>query len=473
MLNDASQIIGDVPGKHLDPLLLVRSQANDSLGFIMISYEQKPAISDQPKERYCDLLFFRGPEIYECARMNRDLRFQLHTDVAFHTFELFGREDATRVYLFVASDEVLHRFRSTFYYEPCLKVQIEGLSKKHIATLLRSTGCQRGIIECNEFVHPTPSLDLKEITSSDDIIHYQPSFKRGRILVYDTEKNKELIEERYASQSTRLAQSTTRVHNAADDKSTIAGQTLIQSVNTSKGCLNDEALSPVDEQEAEEFTSFIKQILNSSPSADNHAHAIHDDSSQTGPFVITHRVPDQPPSAAQASVDSPPLQRRDTSLQRPVTGLQRRVTRLQRRLKSQTKKLAAGQATEDTSDSKQEQPQEEPSDYVRLLERLFRSFRQQVFDSFGDKCDAVIADAESKVRFLTPEFDFHSLNESTAIIVLDLIEHIAAEASFLKRPRLRQAALALVADLYNKQYELLEKYRVIDKVEQFYYRLKK
>ena len=107
------------------------------------------------------------------------------------------------------------------------------------------------------------------------------------------------------------------------------------------------------------------------------------------------------------------------------------------------------------------------------MERLFRSFRQQLFDSFGEKTEEVIADAERKVRFLTPEFDLHSLNENTAIHVLDLIETIAGGASFMKRSRLRQAALTLVADLYNKQYELFEQHRVIDKVEQFYYRLKK
>ena len=107
------------------------------------------------------------------------------------------------------------------------------------------------------------------------------------------------------------------------------------------------------------------------------------------------------------------------------------------------------------------------------MERVFRSFRQQVLDSFGDKCDAVIADAERKVQFLVPDFDRHSLNENNAVITLDLIEKIAAEAPFLKRSRLRQAALTLVADLYNKQYDLLEQHRVIDKVEQCYYRLKK
>jgi hypothetical protein len=125
------------------------------------------------------------------------------------------------------------------------------------------------------------------------------------------------------------------------------------------------------------------------------------------------------------------------------------------------------------SEAQQKQSSPEPSEYTKLLERLFRSFRQQVFDSFGEKSEVVIAAAERKIRFLAPEFDLHSLNENTAIHVLDLIETIAGGASFMKRSRLRQAALTLVADIYNKQYELFEQHRVIDKVEQFYYRLKK
>ena len=466
MLNDAEQIIADVPGKHLDPQLLVRSQAGDSLGFIMISYEDKPAIANTPPSRYYDLLFFRGPDIYECARMNRDLRFHIRSEAAFQTFTLRGREDPTRVSLYVAPSHILDRFRSTFLYEPCLKVQIEGLSKKQIGALLRGTECQKGIIECNEFLNPIPSLDLREINSPDDIIHYQPAFKRGRILVYDIEKNKELIEERYVSQSIRSVKSTTSLPDTLAGKSTSASGTSTQLLITSKDSAAHETLSPDDEQEAAEFRSFINQILNSPmPAAggpqtiDHQAQGIHDDSSQVGTLVITRRAPEQPPLAPNASQDSPSLQRR-------VTGPQRRV-------KSQTRKLSAGHVAEDTSDSKRDLVQEKPTEYTKLLERLFRSFRQQVFDSFGEKSVVVIAAAERKVRLLIPEFDLHSLNENTAIHVLDLIEAIAGGASFMKRPRLRQAALTLVADLYNKQYELFEQHYVIDKVEQFYYRLKK
>jgi hypothetical protein len=72
-----------------------------------------------------------------------------------------------------------------------------------------------------------------------------------------------------------------------------------------------------------------------------------------------------------------------------------------------------------------------------------------------------------------PEFDLQHLNEESALMTLEMLEHISNDASFLKRSRLRQAALTLVADLYNKQYELLEKHHAIDKVEQFYYRLRR
>ena len=263
MLNDAEQIIADVPGKHLDPQLLVRSQAGGSLGFIMISYEDKPGIANTPASRYYDLLFFQGPDIYECARMNRDLRFPIRSEAAFQTFTLLGREDQTRLSLYVAPVQILDRFRSTFRYEPCLKVQIEGLTKKQIGALLRGTECQKGIIECNEFINPIPSLDLREINSPDDIIHYQPAFKRGRILVYDIEKNKELIEQRFASRSKPSVKSNTHSPDTIAHTSRSASGTSTQLLITSKDSAPHEALSPDDEQEAAEFRSFINQILNS------------------------------------------------------------------------------------------------------------------------------------------------------------------------------------------------------------------
>ena len=114
-----------------------------------------------------------------------------------------------------------------------------------------------------------------------------------------------------------------------------------------------------------------------------------------------------------------------------------------------------------------------PSEYVRAFQRLFRSFRQQVFVHTGQNYETVIAKAEATSRILSPEFDCHKLNEETAPVILDLIQEIVHSGPLLKRSKLRQAALTLIADLYGKQYNLLDEHGVIDKVEQTYYRLKK
>jgi hypothetical protein len=91
----------------------------------------------------------------------------------------------------------------------------------------------------------------------------------------------------------------------------------------------------------------------------------------------------------------------------------------------------------------------------------------------GTRADEAIASAKRKIQAQSPDFRLESLSDETAASVIDLIELISVDAPFLKRSRLRQAALTLVADLYNKQYDLLEKHHAIEKVEQCYYRLKK
>jgi hypothetical protein len=466
MINGAIQIIAGVPGRHLDPLLLAQSQAKDSAGFIMIAYQRQSIAEDQSPSRFYDLLFFRGPEIFECARLNQDLRFQLHQEAAFQTFKNFCRDNGTKVYLFLASDELLHRFRSTFYYEPCLKVQVKALSKKQIVTLLKNTGCQRGIIECNEFTQLAPSLELFEISSPDDIIQYRPKFKNGRILLYDTEKNKELVQERYSVLSKRLTQPAGDSLRTDSQRQEEPDRAAIQIFGASRQQEARELEPFDDEKEAQEFTEFIKKILNGPTTTDEQVREDKKVAEET--FLITRK----PDAAVLPVVD-------------PKTNIEKHPVPRKARQKSKGKEISSQHTEQRSIKSEGVHPvsatsltvdattASDQSNFIRLFERLFRSFRQQVFECYGDKCEAVIADAERKVRFLTPEFDLHPLNNETAVVVLDLVETIANDAPFFKKSKLREAALTLVADLYNKQYELLERQHAIEKVEQFYYRLKR
>src|SRR6267143_2021004 len=77
-------------------------------------------------------------------------------------------------------------------------------------------------------------------------------------------------------------------------------------------------------------------------------------------------------------------------------------------------------------------------EFAVLFERFFDSFRRQVLECYGKRCDEMIS-----------------------------------RASVFKRRRLRRAALGAVAELYNTHYETLERFGAVERVEQFYYRLKK
>ncbi len=112
-------------------------------------------------------------------------------------------------------------------------------------------------------------------------------------------------------------------------------------------------------------------------------------------------------------------------------------------------------------------------EYLGLFEQLFMSFREQVSECVGDGAEGILLRAEERVRSRLPDFDLSFSDPSTALQVLDLLEAASKEAPFLRRSRLREAALSLVADLYTRHYELLERFLGVEALEQFYYRMKK
>jgi hypothetical protein len=468
MINGATKIIEGVPGKHLDPLLLAKSQAHDSTGFIMLAYDNQLDTNLPQSSRFYDLLFFRGPQIFESARMNQDLRFQLDLDAALQTFKLQALEDNTRIYLFTAPEQVIDRFRLTLQYEPCLKIQVDALSRKQISRLLKAANCHRGIIEMNDFTKAIPTLDHHEVLTPEDIDRYQPKFKQGRLLLYDIERNEHLLQGRPTLSTIEpdilpsdLTDSNARAPLDSD-------QTMVRILDSSSRTTATHLSPDIDEKQADEFTDFVKQILGSSETQ-NPNEGKDEKGSMPAPAFTKKEKPsnrrDHRPSVERKKTTQPPKKKETIEAHAKIS-------------RPTSDELPVGQVGKSKSTS--EHPAlvntagaQNDSDFVRVFERLFRSFRQQAFDCLGDRCEATIAEAERRVRFLTPEFDLQSINEQTAPVLLEVIEAITTEVSFLKRPRLRQAALTLVADLYNKQYELLEHHRAIDKVEQFYYRLKR
>jgi hypothetical protein len=431
MINGATEIIAGVPGKHLDPLLLAQSQTTDSINLMVIAYEiPNPLV----KEKFFDLLFLRGSRIFDCARMNQDLRFRLQVEKVISTFKQRSGDDGTRIHLYKSSQDSMEQFRSTFYYEPCLKIQLESLTKKSVQKLFAKTVCRHGIIECNDFSQTIPKIVLQEIHSCQELICYVPSSMKGRLLLYDIDKNNELIQERYDSTTNELP---LQVSSTSKRQETLIlkKDTKGDAPNYQSDMLN----------EANQITDLIKQILNTPEQNQDQPRTLELEFPE---MVI--KTSDQNRIDAEASV--PPQE--------------------QLQFKRHSRRTIKKQPDE-PKEKKVEEKKEQQSEIITLFERIFRSFRRVVYECLGEKGETIIAQAESQARLLHPDFSLSALTEQNAIVILDVIESVIKNVPLLKRSRVRNTVVILVADAYNKQYDLLERTKALDRFEQFYYELKR
>jgi len=431
MINGAVEIIAGVPGKHLDPLLLAQSQTTDSINLMVIAYEIPNLLV---KEKFFDLLFLRGSQIYDCARMNQDIRFRLQVEKVISTFKSRSSDEGTMIHFYKVSQEQVEQFRSTFYYEPCLKIQLESLTKKSVQKLLANSTCRHYIIEYSDFSQAIPKIDLQEIRSSQELVSHVPSQMKGQLLLYNTEKSSELIQDRFDSipndYSLRISKPTTKQQTLILKKD---GSDRIQSKQT-------EMIN-----EANEFAELVKQMLNTP------------EQKQDTPGTLDLEFPemvikssDQNRIDAEASI--PPQE-------------QLQFKRHSRR--------AIKKQPDEPKKKKVEEKKEQQSEIITLFERIFRSFRRVVYECLGEKGETIITQAESQARLLHPDFSLSALTEANSIVILDVIESVIKNVPLLKRSRVRNTVIILVADAYNKQYDLLERTKALDRFEQFYYELKR
>ena len=436
MINGAVEIIAGVPGKNLDPLLLAQSQTTDSINLMVIAYEIPNPIV---KEKFFDLLFLRGSNIFDCARMNQDLRFRLQVDKVITTFKSRSSDEGTKIHFYKASQEQVEQFRSTFYYEPCLKIQLDSLTKKSVQKLLSNSTCRHGIIEYNDFSQSIPKIDLQEIRSSQELINYIPSSMKGQLLLYNIEKNSELIQDRFDS--------TPNDFPLQISKPPTQQQTLILKKDITNGIQNQQSEMI---NEANEFAELVKQMLNS-PTPKQ-------DTSETLALEF--------PEMVIKTTDQNRIETEESATSQEQLLFKRHS---RRSIKKQSDEPKEKRVEEKKVDEKKEQQ----SEIITLFERIFRSFRRVVYECLGEKGETIIAQAESQARLLHPDFSLSALTEANSIVILDVIESVIKNVPLLKRSRVRNAVVILVADAYNKQYDLLERTKALDRFEQFYYELKR
>jgi hypothetical protein len=342
MINGAIEIIRGVSSAHIDPLLLPESHGDASLGYIVIAYQDEPETFD--------MLFLKGKTITQCARINRDIRVMQPVDAV--RGRLRAGEGRALVYLFQTTELSLDRFARTFHYEPCLKLQVELLTRRQRGTLVHSAGCRKGMLELDRFSGPLPAIELYDFDSPEELTLLESRLKQGRLILYDVERNRNLF----------------------------------------KG---------------------------------EPARAERESPRPPAPPLPPESVPPMPPGT-------------DPVAKAP----------------------------------KEDAPPGPPEEIVLLFEKIFRSFRREAFECCGAKLEPLIHAAEHEVRLLNPEFDLNSLSRETAPAVLNLIEVMVREGPILRRSRLKSAALTLLADLYSRQYAILDRNGAVDSVESSYYRLR-
>lgn len=410
MVNGATQLLGGVPGRNLDPVLLVKSQSASSTGFILITYDQQPVRTPPACGSFFDVYFFRGPVVFECARLNQDLRFAVSITTALRTFAEHREGNGTTVNLYAADEAIMRRFRSTFYFEPCLKVQIEALTKRQIALLLGSSRCRHGIVECNEFTGGQPRIHLVEIESPEQLAEFRPTLRHGRLLLYDIEKNREIIRERHLN----------------------GGPAAERECGTLQPAPTTE---PFGDQLRKHLEGYIGQLL--------HAASTSTVPASGGIELAAEEMP-------AAAGDAP----RDTT-----TGRRAKVPPKVPRRPPPPSERAPQNADPGRSG------------LVAAFQQLATGFRTHIIDMLGRDGQELLARSEQKLRLRQPAFHADRLTEETAASVLALMEEAVAGVSFLKRTKVKKAAAQLLSEIYNKHYAMLEEHRLVDTFEQAYYRL--
>lgn len=454
MINGATQIIGNIPGQYLNPLLVAESQSAEHSGFIVVTYNLD--------SKHYDLLFLNGRAIIHCARMNKDLRFFIDQQVVTSTFRDHHKESC--VSLFTCDSGAIRRFIATFHSEPCLKVHVDTLSKPQILALVKSTGCTRGIIERNDFSDMLPAIELYDIHAPGRLPAFKAGMSHGRLLVYDLLKNEEIQSHKFSGRSLIVAPASKQKRRRRSQKNPHTEREF-------SGGHMAQTTGALQENPAEAVEALIHEILGTS---DQPPPSISDQqvpvSGLPSPVVTEHSTSTSTSSSSlsltsQANTDEPINSQESTDNDDPSQSQSRQAHANEQSPKQEVL------SPEEIKETKQTF-QTDPTDFTRVLERLLRSFRQQVVDLAPQRAESIFAQAEKKIRVLNPELDIRSLDDTNAITVLDLIEEMVKQAPLLKRSKLRETASDLVSDLYNKHYELLERHKAVDTVEQCYYRLK-
>jgi len=409
MFDGAKMILPEIAGRYIDPLSLLKGQTEDVTGFIMVSYQLALRTPDCEQgvpgkgAVFYDLYFFASSEMLDFARLGPDLRGFMDVRTGLQTFSVRRREAGTRVRLYGAEEESLLRFMTTFCCEPTLRIDLEGTGEDRLRKLLSASGCRRGIIECSEFKCDGPSFRFAEISSRVELRRFSAGSARGRLLLYDLEKNAGIYGPRLGAMDRPVYMHPALFRMSGKVLNTVGGGNRSLSPPGSlrrRRKTAGHAFIPGPERlkeaagagEVPGEASRRSEALTPCAATGGGAVEASPADGEKVPSVETEHPGAAPDAESSAAPDTPgeacvPPGRED---ERPAGGM-----------KAAPAPGAPAQAPI-------------PDEYIRQFDRLCRCFKKAVVDCLGRKGREVIAAAEEEVRVVAGGFDSGAMDREHA-----------------------------------------------------------
>ncbi len=393
MLHGAAHILGPVSALHVDPFALAQAQVEGTHGYVLIS----PGEEDD--RRTYIVIFFEGPRVRECVRLEREERSFVDISTVRTTIANAER-DRTMVHLFTLDRPGIDQFLAVVPRAPCLKVQVDTLSRKQIETLVRGSGRGNMIAERNDFSLNPPIFEFQSTQQDQALPTFEMGFKQGGFLLY-----RSVALDSGSDPGVELDASIPEADQVAEF------MRFIRDLQTEQ-----------EEPARTDHIARLPEVKRISPKRDR----------KLPPRKQVHKgtlssPPPEPPLVFKApSPKTPPLPGK------PI--------------------------------------QTDPApEIVGVFQRLLHSFRRESMTILGSRCSSIFDESEKAIRVVSPDFNSRKLCTDTAILVLDLVDAVISSAPVLRRSKIRNIALLLITDLYNKHFDVLEQLGVLGRVEQFYF----
>ena len=203
MIASAHPLFENLPGTFADPLGLADQQAQGTTSLVLARYDDPPDDldgSDAPRSCTYDAFVVASGGVVAVARSTPDYRFPVAPAAAVQRFlDARGADTPPALSLFEVSPDAASRFLESTFLAECLKVHVDGpASAPLVADQLDRCGCQRGLLEVNDFSDPAaPRVALVEVGPDQapdlDVLL---AGVRGRVLLYDRDKNAAVARDR-------------------------------------------------------------------------------------------------------------------------------------------------------------------------------------------------------------------------------------------------------------------------------------